>query len=90
MTAPSSKKRKKTAGGAASGSTTAVQDAAGVNGAGAAGMTIELLASFEKLRKSWPKDMVRLLDPSLPDERRSELWEIMCDGGDKLRQRYGC
>lgn len=48
---------------------------------------IELLDEFKKLRVSWPKEMARLLDPSLPDERRSELWEIMCSGGDVLRQR---
>lgn len=49
---------------------------------------IELLASVQKLRKSWPKDMPRMLDPSLDDERRGELWEIMCEGGDPLRQRW--
>ncbi|CAN0133571.1 unnamed protein product [Scytosiphon promiscuus] len=49
---------------------------------------IELLDEFKKLRASWPKEMGRLLDPSLPDESRSELWEIMCLGGDKLRQRF--
>lgn len=83
--APSSKKRKTTA---ASGSTAAMRDPAGADGAGASGMAIELLTRFEKIRKSWPKDMARLLDPSLPDVRRSELWEIMCDEGDILRQRY--
>ncbi|CAN0434335.1 unnamed protein product, partial [Ectocarpus sp. 13 AM-2016] len=46
------------------------------------------LDKFKKLRASWPKEMARLLDPSLPDERRSELWEIMCSGGDVLRQRF--
>ncbi|CAM9433845.1 unnamed protein product [Hapterophycus canaliculatus] len=49
---------------------------------------VELLDKFKKLRKSWPKEMARLLDPSLPDERRSELWEMMCLGGDELRQRF--
>lgn len=48
---------------------------------------IEYLDSFKRLQKSWPKDMKRLLDPSLSDERRSELWEMMCEGGDVLRQR---
>lgn len=83
----SSKKRKKTS--SSSGSTAAVQDPRSVDGAGGrSGMAIELLTSFEELRKSWPKEMAKLLDPSLPEERRSELWEIMCDGGDILRQRY--
>lgn len=48
---------------------------------------IELLDSFQKLRKSWPKAMARLFDPALSDDRRAELWEIMCEGGDRLRQR---
>lgn len=52
-----------------------------------AGMPVEYLESFRRLQQSWPKDMERLLDPSLPDERRSELWEMMCEGGDVLRQR---
>ena len=76
----SSSKKRKTAG-----STPAVQPA----GDGPeAGMPLEYLDSFKRLKKSWPKDMKRLLDPSLPDERRSELWEMMCEGGDVLRQRY--
>lgn len=82
MQASSSKKRKTPLG-----PTAAVQDAAGMDSGPGTSMAIELLNSFEKLRKSWPKDMARLLDPSLLDERRSELWEIMCDGGDTLRQR---
>ncbi|CAB1104065.1 unnamed protein product [Ectocarpus sp. CCAP 1310/34] len=80
--APSSKKRK-------TGSATPVgATAAGADGAGAKSTSIELLDKFKKLRASWPKEMARLLDPSLPDERRSELWEIMCSGGDVLRQRF--
>ena len=49
---------------------------------------IELLDRFQDLRKTWPKDMARLFDPALSDDRRAELWEIMCEGGDRLRQRY--
>lgn len=79
--APSSKKRK-------TGSATPVgATAAAADGRGAKSTAIELLDEFNKLRASWPKGMSRLLDPSLPDERRSELWEIMCSGGDVLRQR---
>lgn len=51
------------------------------------GMAIDMLASFRKLRRSWPKDMRRLLDPTLPEDRRTELWDLMCEGGDDLRQR---
>lgn len=50
-------------------------------------MGIELLDSFQNMCESWPKDMARLLDPSLPDDRRDELWNVMCEGGDTLRQR---
>lgn len=76
----SSKKRK-----TAAGSTPAVRR--GGDSSSNPGASIEYLDSFKKLQKSWPKDMKRLLDPSLPDERRSELWELMCEGGDVLRQR---
>lgn len=73
-------KKRKTAGA----STAAVQHAGGDPGSCT---PMEYLDSFKRLQKSWPKDMKRLLDPSLPDERRSELWEMMCEGGDVLRQR---
>ncbi|CAM9595189.1 unnamed protein product [Ectocarpus sp. 13 AM-2016] len=80
--APSSKKRK-------TGSATPVGATAdGADGGRAKSTSIELLDKFKKLRASWPKEMARLLDPSLPDERRSELWEIMCSEGDVLRQRF--
>ncbi|CAM9921164.1 unnamed protein product [Ectocarpus sp. 4 AP-2014] len=77
---PSSKKRK-TGSATRVGATAAAADGGGET-------AIELLDEFNKLRASWPKDMSRLLDPSLPDERRSELWDIMCSGGDVLRQRF--
>lgn len=52
------------------------------------GKGIEALSDFRKLRESWPEDMSRLFDPKLSEERRGELWESMCEGGEKLRQRY--
>lgn len=57
------------------------------SGGGNDGGTIEALSEFRRLQKAWPKDMSRLLDPSLPDERRVELWELMCKDGDAVRQR---
>lgn len=51
------------------------------------GSTIELLDNFLELRQSWPKDMGRLFDPALDDDRRPALWEMMCENGDALRQR---
>ena len=88
------RRRKQTAG-----STTSDVGAGGIattsnkGGAAAAADTtiaqkIELLDRFQDLRKTWPKDMARLFDPALSDDRRAELWEIMCEGGDRLRQRY--
>ena len=62
-------------------------DSSSSSGIGSAAASIEYLDSFKTLQESWPEDMRRLLDPSLPDERRSELWEMMCEGGDVLRQR---
>ena len=74
-----SKKKLKTAAGSS-----AVQGGAAMT---ATSPPVELLETFHKLKNSWPHDMTRLLDPSLPDERRSKLWEIMCEGGDDLRKR---
>eukprot|EP00752_Nemacystus_decipiens_P004170 g3813.t1 len=83
--ASSTSKKRKTAGGA-----TPTAQHGGDSGGSIPGTStpIEYLDSFKRLQKAWPKDMKRLLDPSLPDERRSELWEIMCEGGDVLRQRF--
>lgn len=52
--------------------------------------TNEALSLYRKLRKSWPKDMPRLFDPSISDGRRAELWELLCERGDILRQRSDC
>lgn len=49
--------------------------------------SIELLDNLRKIRRSWPTEMSSLFDPSLPDDRRNHMWEIMCEAGDSLRQR---
>lgn len=82
------RRRKQTAGSTTSdaGATTSNKGATAAAGTTTA-EKIELLDSFQELRKTWPKDMARLFDPALSDDRRAELWEIMCEGGDRLRQR---
>lgn len=47
-----------------------------------------MLNEFVALQKSWPSDMARIFDRALETERRSELWELMCEGCDALRKRY--
>lgn len=48
---------------------------------------LEAYDLFRKLKKSWPEDMPRLFDPSLAEDRRVELWQVMCEGGESLRRR---
>lgn len=48
---------------------------------------LEAYDLFRKLKKSWPEDMSRLFDPSLAEDRRVELWQVMCEGGESVRRR---
>ncbi|CAM9757297.1 unnamed protein product [Laminaria digitata] len=90
------RRRKQTAGSTTSDDAGPGTDGIATTNKGGAGavadtttaVKIDLLDSFQELRKSWPKDMARLFDPALSDDRRAELWEIMCEGGDRLRQRF--
>mmetsp|Transcript_25627 Transcript_25627/g.33553 ORF Transcript_25627/g.33553 Transcript_25627/m.33553 type:complete len:336 (+) Transcript_25627:48-1055(+) len=49
---------------------------------------IEFLQEFEKAKLEWPKDMERIFSSELGDDRRAELFQMMCLQGDLLRRRY--
>ncbi|CAM9877770.1 unnamed protein product [Discosporangium mesarthrocarpum] len=49
---------------------------------------IKYLLDFQAAWKRLPKDMNRMFDPKMPEVRRNELFQMMCEEGERLRRRY--